>query len=315
MCVCVCRYVIRERTRHACLVDLLPPRTKTETRSSGESQTGRREFSFCCFCWMEDETVPRSSQSASTDGPRLLDLPRGGLWKSSCEEGGPLLLRPGSLGRSERTPSASSDSGLSVASQGQRGGAPQDRHTHTGKLLPGSDFEIAPPLLEVMTDLAARGRGDSGPGAAINGGASPRQRETDVLEDERGADAAPASSSVFQNLPGTQAGSWIHAVPPPARGLSSREAVQKGAQKGAQRAPVMTPSTSSDPEEDLTSLTADVDESIEQLNQLILDLDPTFVPVPTRCSPLSRSASLHANNISHEGKTHQSGESEQQKGI
>lgn len=240
--------------------------------------------------------------------------------KGSCEEGAPLLLTPGGLGRGERTPSASSDSGLSVASQGQRGGgAPQDRNTQSGKLVAGSDFEIAPPLLEVMTELAALGRGDalavdSGLGVAVNGAAPPRQRDADVPEDERGADAAPAStalssSSVFQNLPETQAGSWVHGRPAtpaaPTRGPSSREAVQKGAQK----APVMAPNTSSDPEEDLTSLTADVDESIEQLNQLILDLDPTFVPVPTCCSPPSRSASLRANGINHMGKTHQSGES------
>lgn len=57
--------------------------------------------------------------------------------------------------------------------------------------------------------------------------------------------------------------------------------------------------------EDLASLTTDIDESIEQLNQLILDLDPTFVPVPTRCSPLSRTASLQTNRNTHlSGNTH-----------
>ncbi|MED6267047.1 hypothetical protein CHARACLAT_008211, partial [Characodon lateralis] len=65
--------------------------------------------------------------------------------------------------------------------------------------------------------------------------------------------------------------------------------------------------TSSCQEEELASLATDVDESIEQLNQLILDLDPTFVPVPTQCSPLSRSASLHTNGLSHKGQTNQSG--------
>lgn len=247
--------------------------------------------------------------------------------KRSCEKGAPLLLTAGGLGRSERTPSASSDSGLSVASQGQRGGASQDSHTHTGRLLPGLDVEIAPPLLEVMTELSAQGRGDtvgvdSGLGGTINGAASPRQTGADVLEDEWRADAAPtsrvlSSGGVFQNPPETPVGSRIHGRPPllaapaaPTRGHSSREAVQKGAQK----APAMTPNTSADPEEDLTSLTADVDESIEQLNQLILDLDPTFVPVPTRCSPLSRTTSLHPNGNSHKGEKHQSGESEQRNG-
>ncbi|XP_029542757.1 tensin-3-like isoform X2 [Oncorhynchus nerka] len=53
-------------------------------------------------------------------------------------------------------------------------------------------------------------------------------------------------------------------------------------------------------QEELASLVTDMDESIEQLNRLILDLDPTFIPVPTRhpVPPLSRSASLHTNGIS-----------------
>ncbi|KAG7220034.1 hypothetical protein INR49_000683, partial [Caranx melampygus] len=83
----------------------------------------------------------------------------------------------------------------------------------------------------------------------------------------------------------------------PTRGNSSREAVQRATQN----------TESAQQEEDLSSLTTDIDESIEQLNQLILDLDPTFVPVPTRCSPLSRSASLQTNGLSHKGNTQLSG--------
>lgn len=246
-----------------------------------------------------------SAQFAFTDRLHLLDLPRGGLLKS----------------HRERTPSASSDSGLSVASQGQRGGAPQDRPPQAGRQAAGLDFEIAPPLLEVMTELAAWGRGDvaavdSGLGVSIHGAEPPPERETDMLEDGGEADAAPASSSVFQDLLGPQEGSWIHGTPPPlappttpARGPSSREAVRKAPPPTPH---LTTPNTPPGPEEDLTSLTADVDESIEQLNQLILDLDPTFVPLPTHCSPPSRSAPHHANGISHLGKTHQSGESKDQ---
>ncbi|XP_045562285.1 tensin-3 [Salmo salar] len=75
-----------------------------------------------------------------------------------------------------------------------------------------------------------------------------------------------------------------------------------------------TPSPSGEPcgQEELASLATDMDESIDQLNQLILDLDPTFIPVPTRhpALPLSRSASLHTNGISQtttEANTSQSG--------
>lgn len=59
--------------------------------------------------------------------------------------------------------------------------------------------------------------------------------------------------------------------------------------------------------QDLASLTTDVDESIEQLNKLIMDLDPTFVPVETSCSPLSRSASERSSYLSRKGNNHLSG--------
>lgn len=240
------------------------------------------------------------------------------MTKRNVDEGALAPLTPGSLGRSL---SASSDSGLSVASQGQRRGPPQDGHLQTGKPLPGLDFEIASPLLEVMTELAARGRGDavgagSGLGANVNGAPPSPERETDILDDER--EKAPASegpgsgSSLFRNLTETQTDSWVGGgggaregkLPPPAapaRGVSSRDAVKRGGEKDPANPPASDP-------EDLTSLTADVDESIEQLNRLILDLDPTFVPPTPHCSTLSRSASLNTNGISHKGKTQKSGE-------
>ncbi|KAM7409334.1 hypothetical protein PAMA_001015 [Pampus argenteus] len=99
----------------------------------------------------------------------------------------------------------------------------------------------------------------------------------------------------------------------PPRGLSSREAVQRGlvdedcTHSVAHNTAHTTHTSSCQEDEELASLTTDVDESIEQLNQLILDLDPTFVPVPTRCGPLSRSASLHTNGLSHKGNTHLTG--------
>uniref|UniRef100_A0A674F3C2 Tensin 3 n=1 Tax=Salmo trutta TaxID=8032 RepID=A0A674F3C2_SALTR len=41
-------------------------------------------------------------------------------------------------------------------------------------------------------------------------------------------------------------------------------------------------------DEEFNSLTVDIDNSIDQLNQLIMDLDPTFMPVPTRSSSVKR---------------------------
>ncbi|XP_078114461.1 tensin-3-like isoform X1 [Sander vitreus] len=326
-----------------------------------------------------DPLVRRDSyqdmSSLETASPHLLDP---GLRKKSSEEGSLFRLTTSSPSRSDRAPSASSDSGLSVASQGRTGatqstGAARDKCTQAGRLLSGLDFEIAQPLLEVMTELAASGRGEmtgdeSGLGHTINGEASSSERETDILDDEDEVDEAapaldlPSSSSICslssENLPEAQTSahaeysthSWVRQQqmvdvivtdayvgvdgeerlnrmrkqrPPPLvapdtprRGLSSRDAVQRGLvdEDATQNTDVThnvdsvnTMHASSCEEEDLSSLTTDIDESIEQLNQLILDLDPTFVPVPTRCAPLSRSASLHTNGLSNNGNTRRPG--------
>ncbi|TDH08940.1 hypothetical protein EPR50_G00102900 [Perca flavescens] len=328
-----------------------------------------------------DTLVRRDSyedtSSLETASPHLLHPE---LRTKSSEEGSSFRLTTSSPSRSDRAPSASSDSGLSVASQGrtraaQRRGAARDKCTQAGRLLSGLEFEISQPLLEVMTELAASGRGEgemtgdeSGMGHTINGEASSSERETDILDDEDEADEEapasdlPSSSSICslssENLPEAQTSahteysthSWVRqqqmvdvvvtdaflgvdgeerlnrvrkqrpaplvAPDTPHRGLSSREAVQRGLVDGdaTQNTDVTTSvdsvnttHASSCREEDLSSLTTDIDESIEQLNQLILDLDPTFVPVPTRCSPLSRSASLHTNGLSNNRNTRQSG--------
>ncbi|XP_036437507.1 tensin-3 isoform X2 [Colossoma macropomum] len=64
-------------------------------------------------------------------------------------------------------------------------------------------------------------------------------------------------------------------------------------------------------DDEFASLALDIDQSIEQLNQLILDLDPEFEPVPTRArGHIIRSASLHTNGIAHsagQAKSNQSG--------
>ncbi|GCC22570.1 tensin-3-like isoform X2 [Chiloscyllium punctatum] len=46
-----------------------------------------------------------------------------------------------------------------------------------------------------------------------------------------------------------------------------------------------------------TSPTLDIDQSIEQLNKLIMDLDPTFVPIPTRVNSTSKGALLNKDII------------------
>ncbi|KAJ3598864.1 hypothetical protein NHX12_032827 [Muraenolepis orangiensis] len=190
-----------------------------------------------------------------------------------------------------------------------------------------------------MTDP---GRVDEG-----GGGSSPGERETDILDDDedleesqsRSVCAAYASvgplspDAMHPGLPGRiypapsdySAPSWTRGamtnggtspsscggsapVTPP-RGSSSREAVLRIAVGDATSSSLSSPSREDGEEEldDLSSLASDMEESIEQLNQLILDLDPTFVPVHTHCSPLSRSASLHTNGLSSRGQDHKAG--------
>ncbi|XP_071774539.2 tensin-3 [Centroberyx gerrardi] len=349
-----------------------------------------------------DPLVRRDSyQDTSPPGialPHALDPGDGSLYarvrKRSSEEGALFNTATSSPSCSDRAPSASSDSGLSVASQRAGGaatanlrrGAGQDERVLARKLFSGVDFELAQPPLEAMTELSASvgGEGEiagdeSGLGHTINGEASSSERETDILDDEEEVDNdeagpaldLPSSTSICslssESLPEARGSaqseysthSWVqqqqmvdalpHTYSPvdgeerlnggqcspekppplvapdtPPRGMSSREAVQRGT-VGEDGAHVThkthvthnihsthTTHTSSLPvtpcqEEDLSSLATDIDESIEQLNQLILDLDPTFVPVPTRCAPLSRSASLYTNGLSHKGNAHLSG--------
>lgn len=48
-------------------------------------------------------------------------------------------------------------------------------------------------------------------------------------------------------------------------------------------------------DEEFKSLTMDIDNSIDQLNQLIMDLDPTFVPVSSHNSSIKRNGGTHMN--------------------
>ncbi|XP_041862669.1 tensin-3 [Melanotaenia boesemani] len=314
-----------------------------------------------------DPLVRRDSYQESScleTDPHVLEPGNGSLYtrvrKKSSEEG----VSTSSPSCSDRAPSASSDSGLSVASQGLTGakqwrGAKQDKCIQTGKLISGENFEPTQTLLEVMTELASFGGGEGemagdefGLGHNINGEASSSERETDILDDEDELETDPAlgmpsSSSICSLSSETQRPSqaeystcsWVcqqqmvdvvtddflavdgarrsgkamkeRAPDTPPRGPSSREAVQRGSMDehdshvaNSTYSMQSAKNPSSCQEDELASLTTDIDESIEQLNQLILDLDPTFVPVPTRCAPLSRSASLHTNGLSHKGRSH-----------
>lgn len=48
-------------------------------------------------------------------------------------------------------------------------------------------------------------------------------------------------------------------------------------------------------DEEFKSLTMDIDNSIDQLNQLIMDLDPTFVPKSSHSGSIKRNGGMHVN--------------------
>ncbi|KAL4630996.1 tensin-3 isoform X2 [Arapaima gigas] len=79
----------------------------------------------------------------------------------------------------------------------------------------------------------------------------------------------------------------------PIRGSSSREAILRAGGGGLGDPNMKNASLSKDDE--LASLTVDIDQSIDQLNQLIMDLDPTFVPIPTQTSLVKKDARGHVN--------------------
>ncbi len=59
------------------------------------------------------------------------------------------------------------------------------------------------------------------------------------------------------------------------------------AQNRCPSSPAISQSQDKKHDEEFSSLTLDIDNSIHQLNQLILDLDPTFVPISTKPSCFS----------------------------
>ncbi|XP_042624575.1 tensin-3-like [Cyprinus carpio] len=78
-------------------------------------------------------------------------------------------------------------------------------------------------------------------------------------------------------------------------------------QNSCPSSPVISQSHDTDKkhDEEFSSLTLDIDNSIHQLNQLILDLDPTFVPISTKPSSFSRAGGADSNGRPQTDATHQ----------
>ncbi|XP_061153705.1 si:ch211-191a24.3 [Syngnathus typhle] len=194
-----------------------------------------------------------------------------------------------------------------------------------------------------MTELAACKRGmsedESCLGQAVNGESSSSDRETDILEDENDQ-AAPSCnicSLSTENLPEepkSAPADFTNSCIQQERESKSqfvsnrefsaeRESTEKPSASLAPQASSIGPNSedakacsltqntdteaSSSQEADFASLSLDIDDSIEQLNQLILDLDPTFIPVPTSSTRLSRSTSVQSSGLSQKGDAHLTG--------
>ncbi|XP_073534449.1 tensin-3 isoform X2 [Phyllobates terribilis] len=95
-------------------------------------------------------------------------------------------------------------------------------------------------------------------------------------------------------------------------GFNHREEVQRSATSSAQdiapevnRQPLSTQPTPNGIEarsdDTPSSPTLDIDQSIEQLNKLILELDPTFEPIPTRMNSSTGNASLLTADVDNSG--------------
>ncbi|XP_069586468.1 tensin-3 isoform X1 [Ranitomeya imitator] len=113
-----------------------------------------------------------------------------------------------------------------------------------------------------------------------------------------------ASSS---NVPEISKGSSVSNT-----GFNHRDEVQRSTANSSQdiapevtRQPLSTPLTPNGievrSEDTPSSPTLDIDQSIEQLNKLILELDPTFEPIPTRMNSSTANASLLAPDVDNSG--------------
>ncbi|KAM4605705.1 tensin-3 [Polymixia lowei] len=120
----------------------------------------------------------------------------------------------------------------------------------------------------------------------------------------------PEDGNDAERYPGSKQGSsppkpGLPAEPPGPAGDAS-EAARTAVPQSDQ--PTINNNNNNKRDEEFKSLTVDIDNSIDQLNQLIMDLDPTFVPVSTRSGSVKRngggahvngSATKCSNGIKH----------------
>lgn len=182
------------------------------------------------------------------------------------------------------------------------------------------------------------------PDFQMNGNSMSAQRETNILDDgDEGTSAAVVSNSKGTGLKhpvlstceysaqSEDAGDGVHlddtqtrtSSNPTHKWVTNEHQVSAGShmypmadrleqkvESGIQNYS-MEAEPGADKDDEFASLALDIDQSIEQLNQLILDLDPEFEPVPTLArGHMTCSNSLRTNGFGHlvgQAKSNQSG--------
>lgn len=102
----------------------------------------------------------------------------------------------------------------------------------------------------------------------------------------------PENENEAEVFPGNKQGSGVSKSSQPSEPAGSATDGAKDALRNKDQATQLNNNNNNKRDEEFKSLTLDIDNSIDQLNQLIMDLDPTFVPVS------SLSASIKRNGVS-----------------
>ncbi|XP_052391033.1 tensin-3 isoform X4 [Carassius gibelio] len=223
----------------------------------------------------------------------------------------------------EGTHSLSSDSGLSSSSQwtgGQASGLTisysSEEHPQLSRVNPGLSMEEEQPSPGILRYDPKANQDAFDHSSHLNG-----ECQNSIQSDDCQSEAPPAifrddvnssNTLIHTSVPaGYQTHIWVKQqqstsyMHTSSDGLEHREEMEL--QKGANKPSLPDngfPESQSEPDKDdeFATLALDVDQSIEQLNQLILDLDPDFEPVSTQArSHMTRSASLDTNGKTQSG--------------
>lgn len=235
--------------------------------------------------------------------------------------------------------SMSSDSGLSTNSlwTAAAGTEVQKTTLRCSMAAEQPHVHVLTSEITITSDRDVRAAGDSfhhiDPAFHVNGKSMSAQRETNILNDEDGCTSAivvsdstetdiklPVLSRCEYSVQSGDAGDGVHPddtrtraslssdqthlwvkqqqlVSPDSYIYNMSDRLEQKAESG-NKIDSLEPNT--DKDDEFVSLALDIDQSIEQLNQLILDLDPEFEPVPTLArGHMTCSTSVRTNGVGH----------------